>query len=259
MLRQTFCHIQGIGKETERALWAQGCSDWQTFLDHPGEFKCGTSGQDHTRKMVEQSVEWLANGIHQPFQKSLGQQEAWRAWPEFRDRCLYLDIETDGGNTGNAVTIIGLYDGQQFTGLVKGRDLESFRDLISHASMIVTFFGSGFDVPMLHKRFKGLLIDQIHLDLCFALKRLGYKGGLKKIEQQLGISRGDELTGLNGLDAIRLWRDYSSLGKEQALDQLIAYNREDVVNLERLAEVAYQGLKKQVYAGLPELSPTPAR
>lgn len=250
MLRRTFCHIPGIGRETEKNLWAQGCSDWDTFLQNPAEFNLGTADRDQTARLVEQSLEALAHRNHQFFQLRLGHNEAWRAWPEFRSHCLYLDIETDGGRRGDAVTLIGLYDGQEFTGLVKGRDLERFHDLISEANMIVTFFGLGFDVPMLQKRFKSVPFDQIHLDLCATLKRIGFRGGLKKIEKQLGWDRGEGIDGLTGLDAIRLWTEYCR-GRADSLDKLIAYNREDVVNLEKLAQIAYDQLSA-LTLGLPQ-------
>jgi uncharacterized protein YprB with RNaseH-like and TPR domain len=113
--------------------------------------------------------------------------------------------------------------------------------------MIVTFFGSGFDVPMLQKRFRDVKFDQIHLDLCPTLRRLGFRGGLKSIEKQVGIARVEETQGLTGFDAIKLWNRYLRNRDDSALETLIAYNREDVVNLEFLAELAYKGLKEQVY------------
>lgn len=229
-------------------MWEQGCTDWETFLAEPERFRVGSASREVVLGSVKRSVEALEQANHQFFQRHLGMAEAWRAWPEFRDRCLYLDIETDGGQSGQSVTLIGLYDGREFKALVKGHDLEQFRDLLSHYSMVVTFFGAGFDIPMLQKRFKDLGFDQIHLDLCFALKRLGYRGGLKKIERQLGIVRADLADGLDGRDAIRLWREHER-GSPSALDQLIAYNREDVVNLERLAEIAYKGLSEGTVYG----------
>jgi uncharacterized protein YprB with RNaseH-like and TPR domain len=90
------------------------------------------------------------------------------------------------------------------------------------------------------------------MDLCFALRDIGYKGGLKKIEKQLGISRGDDTDGLTGLDAVRLWRQHQ-LGIESALERLIAYNREDVVNLETISEIAYKGLKGKTMPVQPRL------
>lgn len=170
--------------------------------------------------------------------------EAWRAWPEFRSSCVYLDIETNGGQSGDSITTIGLYDGNEFQCLVKGQDLANFRDIISKYSMMVTFFGASFDIPMLQKLFRDVTFDQIHLDLCPTLRRLGLRGGLKKIEKQLGISRVEEAEGLSGLDAIRLWHAYSRRGDEKALETLIAYNREDVINLETLAEYAYNQLRE---------------
>lgn len=173
-------------------------------------------------------------------------KSAWRAFEAFRHSCVYLDIESDGGMRGDAITTIGLYDGKTYQCLVKGEDLENFRDIISNYSMIVTFFGAGFDIPMLQRRFPTVPFDHIHLDLCPTLRQLGYKGGLKKLEKEFGISRPEETEGLNGMDAVRLWRSYLR-GDDKALEVLIAYNREDVVNLERLAVIAYEKHKSATF------------
>lgn len=248
MLTRTFCHIPGIGRETEWALWQQGCEDWRSLLDRLEDVSIGTASKAIAKRTLEHSIDALEQRNHQYFGKALNSLEAWRAWPEFRESCVYLDIETDGGQSGKAITTVGLYDGKEFQCLIRDRDLESFRDVISHYSMIVTFFGAGFDLPMLQKRFPGILFDQIHIDLCPTLKRLGYRGGLKSIEKQVGIARGEETDGLGGQDAIRLWRLHQ-WGNETALDQLIAYNREDVVNLEVLAQLAYDKLMAQTLRG----------
>ena len=115
--------------------------------------------------------------------------------------------------------------------------------------MLVTFFGSGFDLPMLEKRFRGHTFNQIHFDLCPTLRRLGLRGGLKSIERQLGIARGEETDGLSGWDAVKLWNMYYHLGDEAALERLVAYNREDVVNLETLAIYAVERLQVQTMLG----------
>ena len=242
MLTQTFCHIPGIGAETERSLWRQQCNDWQNLLERLDEISIGAASKEIARSVLTQSQRALERREHQYFQRALTGLHAWRAWPTFRDSCVYLDIETDGGQSGSSITTIGMYDGSDFKCLVKGHDLENFRDEISRYAMIVTFFGSGFDLPMLQKRFPGIVFDQIHVDLCPTLKQLGYRGGLKKIEKQVGIARGDETDGLDGRDAIRLWRLHQ-WGHDTALEQLIAYNREDVVNLETLAQLAYDQLR----------------
>jgi hypothetical protein len=49
---------------------------------------------------------------------------------------------------------------------------------------------------------------------------------------------------------VRLWRTWRQ-GHSQALERLIAYNREDVLNLQFLAEVAYKGLTHLALTGKP--------
>lgn len=242
MLKQSFVHVPDIGETTERSLWAQGCLDWDTFLNSPTEFSLGSADVGTVTEYVERSQVALESKRHQFFQPLLGGREAWRAWSEFKDSCVYLDIETDGGQSGDSVTCVGLYDGTEFVCLIKGDDLGNFPDLISRYQVLVTFFGTGFDVPMLKKAFSNVVFDHIHIDLCHVLKRLGYRGGLKKIEQQMGIARPEETVGLSGLDAVRLWREHLR-GDESSLEKLIAYNREDVVNLETLAGIAYEKMK----------------
>ncbi len=249
MLRSTFIFIPGVGPTTERALWKQGFTDWTLLRENLKEAKLGTASIEDAKESLDTAERMLSEGNHQYFAKRLGIAEAWRAWPHFKDSMVYLDIETDGGMRGESVTMIGLYDGKDFKALIKDDSIEEFKDLITHYSMIVTFFGTGFDLPMLQKRFWGMQFDQIHLDLCPTLKRLGYRGGLKKIERQVGISRAEETDGLSGMDAIHLWNRHLR-GDETALPTLIAYNREDVVNLEKLAELAYSKLEATVRGSL---------
>ena len=255
MLECTFCHIPGVGGHTERALWQQGCRTWYDYLDSPGSYSTGGTSSAYFTKAVQKSADSLESGDFEFFSRALGTKESWRAWPSFRNRCVYLDIETDGGMGGDAITMVGLYDGADFQCLVSGEDLDSFPDVISRYSMIVTFFGAGFDIPMLRKAFPDVPFDQIHLDLCYTLKRVGYRGGLKKIERQLGIARPGETDGLTGRDAIRLWNEYQS-GRDSSLKLLVDYNREDVVNLELLAQIAYDKLQRSllVEAGLAEVA-----
>ena len=247
MLESTFLQIPGLTVADEAALWKAGCFTWKDLADGLDRFSYGEVQQSVVKRTIDKSYKSLEKRDGAFFKKALGLREAWRAFPEFRDSCVYLDIETDGGRSGSSITTIGMYDGVDFKCLIKGRDLEEFPDIVAKYGLIVTFFGASFDLPMLEKRFFGLKFKQLHIDLCPTLHRLGLKGGLKKIEKQLGIERGDDTDGLGGLDAIRLWRRYSMLGDEQALETLIAYNREDVVNMEYLAGYAYDNLKKQMF------------
>ena len=59
-------------------------------------------------------------------------------------------------------------------------------------------------------------------------------GGLKKVEIQLGIPR--QLQGVDGREAVMLWYRYLDCGELEALDRLLKYNAEDVMNLRVLRE-----------------------
>jgi hypothetical protein len=246
LLERTFIHVPGLGEETERALWRAGCHSWSSLLGGLESYSIGSADRQMAERVLRRSVEALEKREHWFFTNALGIREAWRAYPAFRDEAVYLDIETDGGRSGRSITTIGMWDANGFTGLVKGRDFDRFPDLIGQYRMIVTFFGTGFDIPMLQKAFPTVTFDQIHLDLCPTLRRVGLQGGLKKIEKQLGISRGDDVDGLGGLDAIRLWQRYRQFRDESALETLLAYNREDVANLVHLAEVAFERLSAKI-------------
>jgi len=64
--------------------------------------------------------------------------------------------------------------------------------------------------------------------------RYNLYGGFKAVEQQLGIPR--RLQGISGWDAVLLWWRYQDYGDQNALELLLQYNREDVVNLKLLRE-----------------------
>jgi uncharacterized protein YprB with RNaseH-like and TPR domain len=141
----------------------------------------------------------------------------------------YLDIET---TFSGSISVIGIYRPDVgATQLVGGgvRDITLY-DALAGVATIVTFNGSGFDLPVIRKRlFADLRGEYEHRDLLQVCRQRGLRGGLKVVEQQLGIVRAT--AGISGIDAPRLWDRYESLGDRAALDLLLAYNYEDVVNL----------------------------
>jgi uncharacterized protein YprB with RNaseH-like and TPR domain len=179
----------------------------------------------------------LDNEDYAWFSKLLPAREQWRAWPSFCHRVAFLDIETTGGFTPDDLTVIGVYNGKEVKQYVKGRNMGDFLEDIEYAALLVTFFGTGFDLPFLRRAF-GIQFPQIHIDLCFLLKRLGYSGGLKNVEKQLGIQREDDILGMDGMDAIRLWNEWQR-GNQQSGDLLLEYNRADILGLETLMEIAW--------------------
>jgi uncharacterized protein YprB with RNaseH-like and TPR domain len=243
MLTRTFVHLPGVGYATEARWWREGLLDWHAFLAHAE----GTARLSPLAGLLRESCARLAARDHRYFARTLARRDHWRAAPEFADRVAFLDIETTGGPSGEEITVIGLADGHSMRAFVKGRDLEEFPAALAPYGMLVTFFGTGFDLPMVRRRFPELVFDQLHVDLCHALRRMGYRGGLKRIEAELGLVRAAETRGLSGWDAVRLWQEYRR-GSREALELLLAYNREDVLNLRELLAVAYTGLREQTMA-----------
>ncbi len=103
--------------------------------------------------------------------------------------------------------------------------------VLEGVTTIHTFNGASFDLPFLAWRPGVDLRRQFeHRDLMYGCRRAGLRGGLKLIEQKLGIGRGD-LPEMSGRDAVLLWRKYREERNPSALDLLLEYNRADVENL----------------------------
>ncbi|HYU06068.1 MAG TPA: ribonuclease H-like domain-containing protein [Thermoplasmata archaeon] len=243
MLRETFVHIPGVGYRTEERLWRSGIRTWDDFASEPRPSRLAERRASRIGEELARSVDALRRGRHRYFARTLPPREHWRAWSEFRDAVAFLDIETTGLSLGrDAVTVVGVYDGRRRRTFVQADNLDELPGALERAKLLVTFNGRGFDAPFLRKAFPRMPLDQIHLDLLHPLRRLGFSGGLKAIEREMGILRSEETSGLGGFDAVRLWRAYEA-GDDDALELLIRYNMEDVVNLEPLASFAYDALR----------------
>lgn len=249
MLVRTYIHIPGVTPEVEVSLWRQGAIDWDTLIATPHQWHLPEPYRSAILIGVERSQQALAEGDYAYFATRLHPSEHWRAYDEYRHDTAFLDIETDGTTT---ITVIGVYDGAEVYQFVQGENLDEFPDFIREFSMIVTFNGVHFDLPMIYRQFPRLAFDQLHLDLCPTLRRVGLRGGLKRIEQVLGLPRDPDLEGMDGRDAIRLWQAYR-VGHESALETLLRYNREDIVNLKPLANLAYTRLRQKLWRKATEI------
>lgn len=144
----------------------------------------------------------------------------------------YLDIET---TFSSSISVIGIYRPDRGTTQLVGggvTDVNLYQAL-EGVRTIVTFNGSGFDLPVIRKRMLAdLRAEYEHRDLLYTCRKRGLRGGLKVVEQRLGIAR--ESAGITGMDAPRLWDRYETRGDEHALAMLLQYNCDDVVNLATL-------------------------
>src|SRR5438876_1111705 len=177
MLTRSFIHLQGVGNTTEARLWQRGATDWEAFLKIKDQLGMARGKLDHWCDCIEESRERLASEDSRYFARALAPRDHWRAYPEFRHRILYLDIETTGTGAEDEVTVVGVYDGRELRQYVRGVNLDRFPQEMQRCGLLVTFFGSGFDLPVLRRAIRETRFDLLHIDLCHALKRLGYSGG----------------------------------------------------------------------------------
>jgi uncharacterized protein YprB with RNaseH-like and TPR domain/predicted nuclease with RNAse H fold len=195
---------------------------------------------------IPRSKEALSKKDFAFFDRLFKSGEAWRFYPELCNECVFLDIETAGLSPYfDEVTVIGMFDGKDYKVFVKGENLEKFLQELNRYSMIVTFNGSLFDLRFIHNHFPKVSLPPVHVDLRFTTKRLGLSGGLKAVEQRLGLRRPKDVERLSGYDATILWSRYLR-GDKSALELLIKYNMQDVLSLKPILEIAYHKLMRKM-------------
>jgi len=237
MLRNSFIHIPGIGALTEKRFWESGIHNWDDF-SADCSIRLSQSKSSTIARYLLESHKYLNSGNPGYFSNLLPANQHWRLFPDFRHSMVYLDIETTGLSMwGSEITTIALYNGESIFYYVNGKNLDDFLDEIKKYEVIVTYNGKSFDIPFLENHF-GIRLNHAHIDLRYILASLGYRGGLKGCETQVGIDRG-ELKGIDGFFGVLLWDDYQENGNEKALETLLAYNIQDTINLETLMVIAY--------------------
>ena len=140
----------------------------------------------------------------------------------------YLDIET---SFDSELTVVGVLRWDRGVVQLVGEAITSpyVHDLLGGLDTICTYNGAAFDLPVLDRALGLRLIESFRsLDLADECRRRRIRGGLKAIEQRFAIPRG--LRNVNGYDAMLLWDRWTN-GDREALETLLAYNRDDVVNL----------------------------
>ncbi len=147
----------------------------------------------------------------------------------------YLDIETTFDNN---ISLVGIHiPGRNMVQLMGSQVTDvSIAQALEGVNTVVTFNGASFDLPFI-RRITGLEVRDLaeHRDLLHICRKRGLRGGLKRVEVLLGISRGSGIT--DGRMAPRLWQRWETEGDEEALKTLLAYNKEDCVNLEILESI----------------------
>ncbi len=247
MIKNSFIFLDKISHASEKKIWEQNIHTWDNFLEAKS-----VEGLGRTRKIFcDQQIHHAKKAVVDDDVLTLStlfpKQEHWRLYDFFKEQACFLDIETSGYY--GDITVIGIYDGRETKTMIKGKNLNLpvLADLLRHYKMIITFNGSSFDLPVINRYYPNTIPAIAHMDLRHVLAKLGYNGGLKSIEKQLGIKRAEEVRDVNGSDAVYFWNMYKATGREKYLDLLVKYNEEDIINLKPLADFAVKEMRKKVF------------
>ena len=247
MIRQRFDVFDGIGPKREQAIRAAGISDWRQFLEASEVPGVPRPLHRSVRHHIREWSNALVRGDTGFFARNLPHAEHWALFDAFASSVMYLDIETTGLSAHrDDVTVVGLYDGRSYRALVNGQGLtaRALQEALKGCKLLITYFGTAFDVPFLREKFPAIRWDVPHFDLCFAGRRVGLTGGLKGVERQVGIRRDASIVEVDGYEAVRLWRAYQR-GSSAALKKLLRYNEADTRNLAHIAQVVYERLCRE--------------
>jgi uncharacterized protein YprB with RNaseH-like and TPR domain len=258
IMERTFVHLTGIGPKTEESIWAQGVEDWNGFRTRPKVKGISRERKSALDKELETCESLLREGRLDLIVRRFPFSDVWRLYEHLRNGARFIDIETDGLSHNCRLTVLGiarpragLQDGLVHISLVRGINLtrEVARKALEGASVIVTFNGSSFDLPVIRRELGEDMIPRVpHIDLRYLARKAGLCGGLKVLERRLGIARDPNVQMIVGHDAVRLWSVWERKRHKRALEVLVDYNREDVVNLAPLAAVLFTMLGTRLLA-----------
>ena len=254
MLEYTFRHIFDNGGEVvERELWNAGIRTWSDFLSAKLGDLPVPARTEHVRHKLEENVNALRDGNSAYFTRRLPREESWRMYADFRHNAAFLDIETTGfSKYRDLVTLVGILDKDGYHSFINGSNLSDLREAVERYDLIVTYNGESFDLPFIEHHMGTMFTSTPHIDLKFTMWKIDQKGGLKAIEQRLGVGRPSELSAIDGRGAVKMWWWWKN-GWKGALETLIRYNAEDVYSLPKLADIGYNRLAAKCEVGVPQL------
>ncbi len=247
MINTSFLHFKGIGKANLKIISEFGNTTWFEVLDNIEKIPFNDKKKSELVLEIENSIQKLEQDDLEFFSTKLHPKEKWKVLEENFSRACFFDIETNGQNYGDNITLIICYYKNRVYQFLNGDNLDSFLDFLEDVKLLVSFNGTSFDIPMIKNYFRIPKLEIAHIDLRWLSYQIGLKGGLKKIETKLGIKRSDSIDGLNGLDAIYLWIDWKNYQNRNSLEKLIEYCTQDVISLEILAKKILEISKNLVY------------
>lgn len=245
MIERSFRIVPGMGRELEVRLWRSGIKSWNEYPEEKPE-PVPLEVDARLRKAIPKARAMLEARDADGLALLLPRSERWRLYAAFREESAFIDVECDG----EALTAVGMLDARGPRLFLSGRDLELFPEYARGLSLLATYNGLAFDVPILKAAFKGWRPPRAHVDLRHLWSRLGHEGGLKLLEEKTGLNRPPEIASLGGGDAVRLWRAHLE-GDVKALRLFAEYNLHDTVNLRTLLDLGYNRMIERLHLPAP--------
>ncbi len=242
MIERTFQLVKGVGPWREKDIWARGFPDWAAF-EKAGEI-VASEGIDAELKAA---IAKARGASLAELAEMIPEREHWRLYPHYVEQAAFLDLEADGDEQ---ITVGGVMDGAGVATFIRDfegpRALQQLATRLAQSPVWVTFNGGTFDIPVLRRHFPELKPPLVHIDLRFLVRRVRLKGGLKEVEENLGLHRPPHLKGIRGFDAIRLWREWLTTKNPDALRILVEYNLYDAINLRALVDLCIARAAEQL-------------
>lgn len=252
MLQRTFQHIPGVGPWREKDLWARGIRTWDDFPAAGTGLGISAKADPVARERIERARTALETRDLKTLAELFPPREHWRLYPDFASEAVFFDIETDAAANPRP-TVVSLFHVNGIEVFIQGRNMEALPQALATRRLWVTFNGSCYDVPVLRGYFEQFPTPAAHIDLRFVCRRLGLGGGLKEIEEKLGLGRPPHLKGANGWDAVLLWRAYRAQADLEALRFLVEYNLYDAFQLRTLMDKVFNRAVEDLVCDVPRL------
>jgi len=235
MLQNTFLHLKKVNLKQEAKLWAKGITDWDQY---EAAFDRQLSLFEKQKPTFEISRKHFEQNNFQYFIERMPVSEYYRIALHCPEDVLFLDIETTGsGFRFDQITVVGWSLGDDFGFYISGEDSQPMLEAIDRAKVIVTFNGSGFDIPIVKSAFPEANFPVCHIDLRYLTRRIGLRGGQKKIEKAIGMYRDTDILDMTGQQAPILWDQHLN-GDPHALGTLVRYNYADVYGMKIILDYA---------------------
>ncbi|MBK7863397.1 MAG: ribonuclease H-like domain-containing protein [Archangiaceae bacterium] len=251
MIERTFQIVKGVGPWREKDIWARGIADWAAF-----EKASGVVASEGIDAELKVAISKARTASLAELAKLFPEREHWRLYPKFVEQAAFMDLEADGDEQ---ITVGGVFDARGVATFIRGfegeRALQHLPGRLMQSPIWVTFNGGTFDIPVLRRHFPEMKPPTVHIDLRFLVRRVRLKGGLKEVEETLGLHRPPHLKGIKGYDAIRLWREWQTTRNPDALRILVEYNLYDAINLRSLVDLCITRAAEQLAWDEPYRAP----